>query len=532
MSGQGSVRDDALIPISLVVHQVFCPRRAWLEAAGESADSFAMAVGTVSHRPVDDEKTSENDIRGWPIEDHELGIAGKCDLLRRHPDGTLTVVEYKATPVRKQPTVQESTRVQLALQGMALENAGNTLRGYEVRFTSHRMTVPVDITEDDRVFAVNSVSNTCKTVYSAEAPPPLEDDPRCMTCSHSAVCLPDERSMSPVRRRIQVADPDSSVLHITTPGSRAFLKRGRIEISSRGEPSASVPLERVQALVLHGNSDVSSGLLRELFWRDVPVVWCSGTGRVMGWATTGRTPNGLQRVRQHEESAAGRLDLAKAFIEAKIANQATLLRRNGDASDAVSRMRTVKKRVPHVESLEQVLGLEGEASALYFGSFNTMLKIDWVNIGNRRGRGARDPVNVALNLAYGVLLAECIRAVVTCGLDPHAGFLHSANRNKPALALDLCEEFRPTVADSAVLRAFNNGELHSRDFSDSLGEYRLRDAGRRAVVGAVQQRLGAQLKHPIFGYSVTWRRTIEIQARLVLGVLDGTQPTYRGVTVR
>ena len=133
---------------------------------------------------------------------------------------------------------------------------------------------------------------------------------------------------------------------------------------------------------------------------------------------------------------------------------------------------------------------------------------------------------------YGLLLAGAIRAVHACGLDPHAGFVHSSTRHKPALALDLMEQFRPPVADSAVLGAINNGELRLPMFSGALGSWRLRDAGRKAVVTAFERRVTQQFRHPIFGYRVTWRRAIEVQARMVLGVLDGTQPIYKGIRVR
>ncbi len=150
----------------------------------------------------------------------------------------------------------------------------------------------------------------------------------------------------------------------------------------------------------------------------------------------------------------------------------------------------------------------------------------------RTRRPARDPVNAALNFCYGLLLADVIRAVVACGLDPHAGFLHSSERNKPALALDLCEEFRAPVADSVVIHSFNNGEIKSRDFSDAAGSTRLRDEGRAALIKAYERRVMTQFRHPIFGYSVTWRRAMEIQARLVLGVIDGTQTSYKGIWTR
>lgn len=117
-------------------------------------------------------------------------------------------------------------------------------------------------------------------------------------------------------------------------------------------------------------------------------------------------------------------------------------------------------------------------------------------------------------------------------MDPNAGFLHSSGRNKPALALDLCEEFRAPLADSVVITAFNNDELKKRDFSDVTGSTRLRDSGRKALIAAYERRVTTEFSHPVFGYKVTWRRAMEIQARLVLGVIDGTQPGYRGVLTR
>jgi len=155
-----------------------------------------------------------------------------------------------------------------------------------------------------------------------------------------------------------------------------------------------------------------------------------------------------------------------------------------------------------------------------------------VSFDARTRRPAQDPVNAALNFAYGLMVAEAVRAVIACGLDPHAGFLHSSNRNKPALALDLVEEFRPAVGDSVVLGAFNNGEIRVSDFSSVLGSCRLRDGGRRALIEAYERRMATEFRHPLFGYQVTWRRALEIQARQILGVLDGSQSRYAAVRIR
>ena len=88
------------------------------------------------------------------------------------------------------------------------------------------------------------------------------------------------------------------------------------------------------------------------------------------------------------------------------------------------------------------------------------------------------------------------------------------------------------VADSVVVGAVNNGELRDSMFSRSLGDARLRDSGRRAIVTAYERRMASVFTHPVHKYKVTWRRAIEVQARMLLGVLDGTRDGYQGVVTR
>lgn len=151
----------------------------------------------------------------------------------------------------------------------------------------------------------------------------------------------------------------------------------------------------------------------------------------------------------------------------------------------------------------------------------------------RMKRPAPDALNSLLDYTYSLLLSDCIRALISCGLDPHAGFLHSSKRNKPALALDLMEEFRAPVADSVVQTVVNNGEVSPDGFIYSLGSsVRMSDMARKSLIGAYERRMQTELTHPIFGYKASWRRIVEIQARMILGYLDGTQQTYRGIRIR
>jgi len=525
------------VQIGLVAHYAFCPRRAWLEAAGEHTDTRQMAIGTRAHAAPDDPGRSRpSSARAMDVASDEWGIIGRCDTVHVRPDGSLDLVEHKATPVRREPSVTLPMRVQLALQRTCLQEAGYDVQTTGIWF-SHSTSVDVELTDEDVTTAKGMVDATRSVVDAPLAPLPLEDDVRCSSCSHISVCLPDERQLQTVQRRIRVDDPDSQVVHLSTFGARASVKSGRMIVSRMGEQMASLPLERVQAVVVHGNVDLTGGLLRELLWRDLPVLWCTSSGRLVGWASSAHSPNGGPRARQAVASQDGRLDLAREFVSSKIAGQATLLRRRGGQAEVVRRLRQLSRAATSAASLPLLLGVEGDAAAAYFRRFLTMLapivvEAEGLTFPGRVRRPATDPLNAALNYAYALLLADAVRAVMACGLDPHHGFLHSSGRNKPALALDLAEEFRAAIADSVVVSAFNNGELHRHDFSATLGSTSLRDKGRKTLIAAYERRITSTFRHPTFGYELTWRRAMEVQARLVLGVLDGSMSRYIGIRTR
>lgn len=137
-----------------------------------------------------------------------------------------------------------------------------------------------------------------------------------------------------------------------------------------------------------------------------------------------------------------------------------------------------------------------------------------------------------LNYAYSLLVADEVKAITACGLDPHAGFLHSSRRNKPALALDLMEEMRAPIADSVVQTLVNCQVISPDDFELVLGSVRMKSRAKYKLIDTYERRMETEFEHPLFHYRVTWRRALEIQARQVLGVLEHSQDRYVGIRVR
>lgn len=527
--------DQNVIPISLVSDYLYCPRRAWLELQGEKVDSAQIQAGFSRHRRVDNVSSRGSDeASSVEIRSERLGVSGKTDVVRREMGG-LRIREYKATPIRKKAVVTEAMRIQLALQKICLEEMGSEVIATEVYFTNHNQTVSVEIDGSVSKTAEKAVEDVRMLCFSANAPEPLEDDAKCDYCSHINICLPDEKKSHPAMHKIRPPVSDGQVVYLATPGTYAHLKKGRMIVEIHGDKLSEVPLETVCAVQVFGNINLSGGLIRELLWRDIPIQWCSMSGKLVGWSQSSCGPNGYARQRQGQLPSDVVLDFSREFISSKIANQATQLRRAGTPKEIVAALRALQERCSKCCSLDEVLGIEGKAASLYFSNWLLLIKeplrSEWP-FSKCSGRPASDPVNAMLNYAYALLEADTVKAIIACGLDPHQGFLHSSARNKPALALDLMEEFRAPIADSVVQTLINCRSVNASDFYSAFNSVRLSDGARKAIISCYERRMTTEILHPIFKYKVTWRRALEIQARKVLGVIEGSQEKYEGMRVR
>ena len=201
-------------------------------------------------------------------------------------------------------------------------------------------------------------------------------------------------------------------------------------------------------------------------------------------------------------------------------------------------MKELAAQAESAESVGQLLGYEGAAARLYFQSLPGMLKSSHALPGgaftfeNRNRRPPADAVNCLLSFVYGLLVKDLTVTCHAVGFDPYLGFYHRPRFGRPALALDLAEEFRSVLADSTVLTAVNNGEVSPGDFVVRAGGVALTASGRKAVLSAYERRLETTVTHPVFHYTLTYRRVLEVQARMLAAYLLDEIPSYVPFTIR
>lgn len=566
MSEDGSASAAAeipLIPARMVNEFVYCPRLAYLMwTQREWADTSDTVEGQAVHRRVDrpglplpppeevDDLKGTIVARSLTLSSAALGVIAKIDIAEADAGG-VTPVDYKRG---KRPHVDqgayEPERVQLCLQGLLLEEHGYRVEEGIIYFAESRERVRVVFDDELRTQAREAVSGLRRLVADGRIPAPLQDSPKCPRCALVTVCLPDEVNLltGVAAAPRPIAVPADTALPLVVQSQHArVVKDGetlRILDEERGETTAR--LIDVSDVALFGNVSITTPALTALLEREIPVTFHSHGGWFRGMAQGIGHRNVEVRIAQYRASfdEAFCLRFARGIVAAKIVNQRTILRRNwradpGERDVILRRLKVIRQSATRAKSMPELLGLEGDATARYFRGFARLIDpphvggaavgIERVRIFRFEARNRRppaDPVNALLSFAYAMLARHLTIALASVGLDPFRGFYHAPRYGRPALALDIMEPFRPIIGDSIVLSVVNTGEVTGTDFVTSTVGTALAPWGRRKFIDAFERRLSQETTHPIFGYRVSLRRMLLVQARLLSRHLLGELPTY------
>lgn len=548
--GEGSSDVPELVPARMVNEFTYCPRLFFLEwVQARFADNVDTVEGRYQHRAVEREAGAaplpeEGTLiatRSLLLSSPRLGLVARIDIVEGEgAGGAVHPVDVKRgrppdTPERS----WEPERVQLCVQGLLLREAGYSCDHGILYFAESRQRILVPF-DEALVTRTHEVLAELREVAAYDLPPPpLVNSPKCPRCSLVGICLPDETNVLATRaelpvRRLLPRDPSPRPLYVTESGTTVGLSGARVQITRRGETLDSVRLLDVSQVCVYGNVQITTQLLRELFAREVPVCWFSFGGWFAGMAEGLPSKHVELRRRQVVVAHQGGLEISRHLVRGKIRNARTLLRRNarGDCSRAIASLADLADQAAAASSVASLLGIEGAAARLYFSSFASMLRED-PNLPGKpftfEGRNRRpplDPVNCLLSYLYALLVKDLTVVVYAVGFDPYLGFYHRPRFGRPALALDLAEEFRPLVAESTAINLVNNGEVRASHFVVRAGGVALTSEGRRAVLRGYERRLDVEARHPTFGYKITYRRVLEVQTRILAAYVLGEVPHY------
>ena len=569
-----------LIPLRALNQVGYCERLYYLEYVDAVMPTNEFVEdGLFQHRRVNDPELEnitrkEGDTlktRSVSLSSEKWGLTGKLDLVEEK-GGVVRPVEYKRSAAPKDdaghPTFWENDALQLCGQALLLEEEmGIEIEKGIIYYIGSRERVEVAINDELRLktdFAIQRIREISERDTAPEPLPP-ELRHRCPGCSLVSICQPEETLYQIGRVPLPALDCDlpagltrvipqsdeGAVLYLHEQGSHVGKRSEHLVIKKDGQELNRVPMAQIRQVVVFGNVQLSTQALETLTYNEVPVMYLTGFGRFIAALQPAPAKNMALREAQYRRFAdpVEALNLSKAVVRAKLTNQRTLLMRSlrskpddeadasrGSSEPAARDINELLRRLDSMESLESVLGIEGQGAALYFGEFNRFLKVQppgrGFEFGNRNRRPPRDPVNALLSFAYSLLAKDCFSALCTVGFDPYRGFFHTGRHGRPSLALDLMEEFRAVIADSVVRTLINNRTVTPEDFLTWGNACQLNDAGRRKFFQVYEQRKNTLVAHPVYGYRMTYSRMLEVQARMLAGYVRRELPCYSGFIVR
>lgn len=548
------------LPARMLNEFTYCPRLFYLEwVESEWADNADTVSGSRIHRRVDEERGELPAPEEWDGErlrarsvhlsaPHE-GFTAKLDLLEGER-GKVVPVDYKKGRAPDPPReAWMPDQIQLAVQALVLRENGYECEEGVLYYAGSKRRVVVRI-DDWLVEETRRLARQARAAAAApHAPPPLVDSPKCPRCSLVGICLPDETrlltapeppSTDEVRRLLPARD-DALPVYVQSHGARIGKSGDELQIEEASGKRGRARLIDVAQLCVFGNATLTAPAQAELLRRGIPICHFSYGGWFHGLTLgLGNRNAGLRLAQYAAVTDPGTsLAFARGFVERKIQNSRTLLRRNHAEAPAsvLAELERLAARVRETDSVESLLGLEGLAAKAYFSAFSGMFRPEVREraafaFEQRNRRPPRDPVNALLSLAYSVLAKDWTVALLAVGLDPYLGLFHRPRFGRASLALDLMEEFRPLVGDSVVLQLLNNGEVQESHFVARGNAVNLTPEGRKKFFLAYERRMGQLVRHPIFGYRVSYRQLLGIQSRLLARALSGELPEYPGFRTR
>ncbi len=324
-------------------------------------------------------------------------------------------------------------------------------------------------------------------------------------------------------------------VYVHEQGSYVRKKGGLMLVTKGKDKLKQLPLKKLEQLVLMGNVQLTTQAAKYFLDTGVDVVFMTTYGRYVGRLDKSESKfSNLRRLQiRLSDNPQHSLEIARQVVVGKINNQRVVLARrakeDADAAKALASMLELLHQVEVARTPDQLRGIEGSAAAFYFAGIRTFFPAEW-GFEKRQYYPPPDPANALLSYAYTLLLKDVKTHLQIVGLDPSFGFFHVLENNRPSLALDMMEEFRPSISDIVVLSLVLQNHITLRDFErtkDTGLPVRLSSKGEEALIRAYEERMNDRVYHPIANGETSYRNAIEYQARQMRWIVEGRSIDYQ-----
>lgn len=322
-----------------------------------------------------------------------------------------------------------------------------------------------------------------------------------------------------MRARTTISAGASSVdrnYHVFSHG-RLERKDDTVRLVTEDDEKKYLPIERAEALFLHGQIDFNTRLMSFLDDHGVAL-------HVFGWndrfagsimpsrgQTSGRSL--VKQVRAYDDRG-HRLSIAEQFVDGSLHNMRANVKyydnRDNDYEGVLEHLDDIQSQIPDAEAINELMSLEARARKAYYRLFRESTPAAFA-FGGRSYNPPRNELNSLISYGNGLLYANAVSAIRKTALDPAVSFLHEPGERRYSLSLDLADVFKPVIVDRLILRLVNRGRIQTKHFEDEVGRCLLTREGRRRFTAAFEEVLERTIDHPRLNRKVSYQYLLRIE---------------------
>lgn len=291
-----------------------------------------------------------------------------------------------------------------------------------------------------------------------------------------------------------------NTIYVTNELAYLTLDGENLVCKIEGVEKLRIPFENIENIVCFNYTGCSPALMGKCVSKTIPINFMSPQGKFLAKVCGETKGNVFLRVEQIDKFREKGLCLAQSTMAAKFSNTRQLIRRtlhdNADLRED-GKIRAVLEvidssieKVFESDSIEEIMGIEGNCAQNYFSVFNSLITNQKVpfTFELRSKRPPLDPINAMLSFVYTLLTVEYASALETVGLDSYIGFCHALRSGRASLACDMVEESR-CIAERFVITLLNLQVIGEKDFEKQVsGAIWLNEEGRKKVLSRWQEK--------------------------------------------
>lgn len=327
-----------------------------------------------------------------------------------------------------------------------------------------------------------------------------------------------------------------NTVYVTNEMSYLYLDGENIVCKVDDEIRLRIPFENVENIVCFNYMGCSPALMGKCVEKCIPINFVSPQGKFLAKVCGETKGNVFLRVQQIDKFRENGLFLSKNTMAAKFSNTRQVIKRtlhdntelrdDDELQHVMDTLLSKTNDVFNAETLEEVIGIEGNCAKLYFSIFDKLITNKNFKFECRSKRPPLDPINAMLSFIYTLATNEFASSLETVGLDSYIGFCHSLRSGRNSLACDLVEEFRCMI-ERFVITLVNLKIITYKDFQTQIsGAVWLNDEGRKKVLTRWQEKKRTDIVHPYLKQKIPFGLIPYVQSNLLAKYVRGDIDEY------